>query len=351
MGGDECAVTKLGRLWTGAVAYVSLLVGAGLSVAGNLADTYRTRGADIDNLDKVMAAGWPILVLLAIEMFVSPRWSPARMFQAWRWIGCLAVGGMAMVVSWTHLHDLMASRGQLYVVSVLGPLAIDGMAIMATGLILSTRVRRGQVRMVTLAPDAGTVMTKVAGPIADIAPPWMSADMSGHTADTRGRWEMTADTVRPWPRPDTLDGRAPMSADTEPVRGHGRWSDLVATPDTDAMTGQTDVTDWADGHDRAIRDLGQELASEAERYVSATWDMSSAERTAVTPSLPRRTRTPSGASAPDEFVAMAEAWDGQEPKRADMVKQAATQFGVSRRTVSRWLNAVTGAPMSEPSEE
>jgi AraC-like DNA-binding protein len=137
----------------------------------------------------------------------------------------------------------------------------------------------------------------------------------------------------------------------EPVRGHGRWSDLVATPDTDAMTGQTDVTDWADGHDRAIRDLGQELASEAERYVSATWDMSSAERTAVTPSLPRRTRTPSGASAPDEFVAMAEAWDGQEPKRADMVKQAATQFGVSRRTVSRWLNAVTGAPMSEPSEE
>lgn len=140
-------MTTIGKLWTGAVAYVSLLVGAGLSVAGNLADTYRTRGADIDNLDKIMAAAWPILVILAIEMFVSPRWSPKPMFQVWRWVGCLAVGGMAMVVSWTHLHDLMSARGQLVVVAVLGPLAIDGMAIMATGLILSTRVHGRRVRV------------------------------------------------------------------------------------------------------------------------------------------------------------------------------------------------------------
>lgn len=134
-------MTKLGKFWTGAVAYVSLGVGAGLSVAGNLADTYRTRGDAVDTLDRFLAAGWPVLVLLAIEMFVSPRWSAKRMFQVWRWVGCLAVGGMAMVVSWTHLHDLMASRGQLAIVAILGPLAIDGMAIMATGLILSTRTR------------------------------------------------------------------------------------------------------------------------------------------------------------------------------------------------------------------
>jgi hypothetical protein len=135
-------MTKLGKLWTGAVAYVSLGVGAGLSMAGNLADTYRTRGDAVDMLDKVMAVGWPALVILAIEMFVAPRWSGKTMFQVWRWFGCLTVGGMAMVVSWTHLHDLMASRGQLAIVAILGPLAIDGMAIMATGLILSTR---GQV--------------------------------------------------------------------------------------------------------------------------------------------------------------------------------------------------------------
>ena len=39
-------IERLSRLWTNAMAYVALLVGAGLSVAGNVADTYRTRGAD-----------------------------------------------------------------------------------------------------------------------------------------------------------------------------------------------------------------------------------------------------------------------------------------------------------------
>jgi len=304
-------VTKLGKLWTAGIAYVSLLVGAGLSVAGNLADTYRTRGADIDNLDKVMAAGWPILVLLAIEMFVSPRWSPARMFQAWRWIGCLAVGGMAMVVSWTHLHDLMASRGQLYIVSVLGPLAIDGMAIMATGLILSTRVRGHapdtdiRQRVAMTAPDVATFKEK------------MSASMTVD-ADTR-------DTIM-------RANVAAAMADTDihfDADGHDRWADLVSA-DTDLMS-------WADGHDRAVTDMGQELATEAERYVQ---DIMSAD------TLPTRTRTPSGASAPAEFVAMVTAWNPIELDRADMVKLSAAYFGVSDRTARRWLSAVTGAPMS-----
>jgi hypothetical protein len=322
-------MTKLGKLWTGAVAYVSLLVGAGLSVAGNLADTYRIRGASVDTVDIVLAVGPPIATLLVAELFVS-EWPRSWSLQTLRWVGMIIVGSLAAIVSWSHINELLAARGQNTLVSILWPLAIDGLAVMAMAKLLAMRVHRGH-------------------------------------ADTRTRWEMTADTVRPRPRPDTLDGQAPadMGPRTEhtpdgwtgptataadvvmseaAVRGHDRWADLVATPDTDAMTGQTDVTDWADGHDRAIRDLGQELASEAERYVSATWDMSTAERTAVTPSLPRRTRTPSGASAPAEFLAMAAAWDPIELDRADMVKLSAAYFGVSDRTARRWLAAVTGAP-------
>ena len=309
-------MTKLGKLWTAGIAYVSLLVGAGLSVAGNLADTYRTRGADIDNLDKVMAAGWPILVLLAIEMFVSPRWSPARMFQAWRWIGCLAVGGMAMVVSWTHLHDLMASRGQLYIVSVLGPLAIDGMAIMATGLILSTRVRGHlpdtdiRQRVAMTAPDVATFKEK------------MSAAMSGHTAATPAGWTGPVATDK-----DVADSEAAFY-------GRDRWADLVST--------DTDLVSWADGHDRAVTDMGQELATEAERYVRGIMSADT---------LPTRTRTPSGMSAPEEFVSMAAAWDPIELERADMVKLSAAYFDVSTRTARRWLSAVTGTPMSGAPEQ
>jgi hypothetical protein len=134
-------MSKLSTAWTGAVAYVSLLTGSGLSVAGNVADTFRTRGPATDGLDIILAGAWPILVILTIEMFVSRRWAPSRGFQTLRWFGCLAIGNLAMLVSWLHLHDLMASRGQLPLVAMAGPLAIDGMAIMATGLILSTRGR------------------------------------------------------------------------------------------------------------------------------------------------------------------------------------------------------------------
>lgn len=154
-------MSKLSTAWTGAVAYVSLLTGSGLSVAGNVADTFRTRGEATDGLDIILAGAWPILVILTIEMFVSRRWAPSRGFQALRWFGCLAIGNLAMLVSWLHLHDLMASRGQLPLVAMAGPLAIDGMAIMATGLILSTRGRTVQAAPVQVA---GVPMAKPGQP-------------------------------------------------------------------------------------------------------------------------------------------------------------------------------------------
>lgn len=305
-------MTKLGKFWTGAVAYVSLLVGAGLSVAGNLADTYRTRGADVDTLDKVMAAGWPILVLLAIEMFVSPRWSDKRMFQVWRWVGCLAVGGMAMTVSWTHLHDLMASRGQLLIVSVLGPLAIDGMAIMATGLILSTRVR-GHAAMAVPNPD---VRVRMSTPEEDM-------DMSGYWTDSNGHADKTV----------SADGYS-----------RGRWADLVTDDAATSKPVAANLMAWVSGHEQAITDAGQELAAEAERVANGQPPV---PVPVVSGDLPRRTRT-AGGSVPQEFMDMVAAWDPSALKRADMVKLSAVYFQVSTRTARRWLAASLGEPVSGP---
>lgn len=298
-------MTTIGKIWTGAVAYVSLLVGAGLSVAGNLADTYRTRGADIDNLDKIMAAAWPILVILAIEMFVSPRWSPKPMFQVWRWVGCLAVGGMAMVVSWTHLHDLMSARGQLMVVAVLGPLAIDGMAIMATGLILSTRVR-------------GHVVTDMQTP-ADIF--------------ESGSYVRDGKTDNPWT--DTY-----VPADTR--TGHDRWADLV---------------DGADGRGHSAADMATVKADADKLNGLATWaswtpadDSAVAAMAADVDILPKRTRTVPGQSYPADLAGFYQAWNPDEVKRADMIALLAGHFGVSTRTVRRWVAAYTGQPVSGPPE-
>ncbi len=132
------------RIWTAGVAYLALVIGAGLSIAGNVADTFRTRQDAVDTLDIVFAVSWPALVVLMVEMFVSRRWTGQGWpMQVLRWTGCLSIGAMAMRVSWVHLNDLMLSRGQANDVAVLGPLAIDALAIMATALILSGR---GQVK-------------------------------------------------------------------------------------------------------------------------------------------------------------------------------------------------------------
>jgi hypothetical protein len=270
----------LSRLWTGAVAYISLLVGAGLSMAGNLADTYRTRGHDVDGLDKILAVSWPALVILAIEMFVSPRWNKSTIFQVWRWTGCLAIGSMAMLASWTHLHDLLASRGQLDTVAILGPLAIDGMAIMATGLILSTRVQDtadGQVDKIA------SVQPYLIGQVDKDAPVQDSTD---------------------------LDNR--LATGQDPGLSFG---------------GQPDIRDalarWDQGYKQAIADQGAQLASEAEAYVHAT----------VTTS-PDLEKIP--AEARDLITRMLEL--GAAPGE---IKQAAAEMcEVSTRTAQRWLAAL-----------
>jgi len=278
-------MTKLGKFWTGAVAYVSLGVGAGLSMAGNLADTYRTRGDAVDMLDKVMAVGWPALVILAIEMFVTPRWSSKTMFQVWRWFGCLTVGGMAMVVSWTHLHDLMASRGQLAIVTILGPLAIDGMAIMATGLILSTR---------------------------------------GHVANGQSVANRVDNVL------DTLaTGERFVATDAATLPGvDALWPEDVAT-----MMDKDAATLWPDPVATQPLSLrGQLLATEVATFLATDAPVSPA---------PAGTRRNSGANA--EGIALYRAWDPQVISLEDVDTLIAAHFGASKRTLRRWRTIARGS--------
>lgn len=135
--------STVGRLWTDSVAYVALITGAAVSIAGNVVDTQRIRGDRMDALDVVLAALFPGLVVLMVEVFVSSRWHGLKWpMQVLRWAGCAGVTFVAMRISWVHLNDLMLTRGQKADVAIMGPLAIDFLAIMATALILAGRVTR-----------------------------------------------------------------------------------------------------------------------------------------------------------------------------------------------------------------
>lgn len=202
-------MNKLGKLWTDSVAYVALVAGAGLSIAGNVADTYRTRGAATDALDIWLAVSYPALVVLMVELFVSTRWNGTGWaMQAIRWVGTLAIGGMAMRVSWVHLNELLLSRGQATDVATIGPLAIDSLAIMATALILSgrvatvatdTRLAEAHAAVDTLAAEVANLEGQVA---SLVQPTYVATEADVAESEAAFRGEIDHGALESWTAAD-----------------------------------------------------------------------------------------------------------------------------------------------------
>lgn len=317
-------MTALGKLWTDAVAYVALILGAGLSVAGNVADTYRTRAAATDPLDIVMAVAWPALVVLMVEIFVSTRWTGlAWPMQLLRWLGTLAIGGMAMRVSWVHLNDLMASRGQKADVAILGPLAIDCLAIMATALILAGR--RGQPLASGPWVNPGQVATKLANEAAlasteDVAR-FSGQDVFGH---------------------EDTNGLANRSGQDLSGAGWPLAKDFLARA---AEAGQS-----ADGQDLAK--AYATVSDEASDYLASLANHPELDTTSTPPApLPQRTSTERARAAKYDKAAakvlIQGALDaGTDPAQIDAAVSEA--FGVSPRTARRLRAEVAGTPVSGP---
>lgn len=275
----------LARLWTSAVAYVALAIGAGLSIAGNVADTFRTRADATDTLDVVLAVAWPALVVLMVEMFVSRLWPSTKPMQAIRWIGCLAIGAMAMRVSWVHLNDLLASRGQDADVATIGPMAIDALAIMATALILS-----GRGAMYDKVQVSPTVQP-VASPV-DIDPGPAYVD----SVDPLPAGPVDA-PLDPWVRPDLF------------------------VPDE--LTVATEAEGWM------ASTGGQAVATVAKQRVATA-------------------RRPGASYDQDAARAMIRGLLSIDKTPGEIDDALAKGFGISARTSRRLRGQVTGAPVSGP---
>lgn len=288
-------MTGLGKFWTGAVAYVSLLVGAGLSVAGNLADTYRIRGQATDAVDIVLAVGPPLATLLVAELFVS-EWPRTWSVQSVRYVAMAVVGTLATVVSWLHINELLIARGQLPLVAILWPMAIDGLAIMAMAKIL---VMRGHVA-------SSHVATATRHELASLA----EAVASGQTG---GQFVATAEDVA------TSQAALATSKDID-------WD--------------AEMAKWEQGVDMAIRDLGQDVASEAEQYVAKVTGHP----------LPKRP-IPVSQGVPAEAAELLRAWNPLALPSIEVDELLAAYFGKSARTARRWRAMVLGSVSSPPAGE
>src|SRR6266511_1358436 len=96
------------------------------------------------NTPATKGRGWAYLgaglgaLFLVIEIFARTGW-PA----GWRWYlirfgGLLPVAALAAIVSYRHLSGLLTFYGEDPLTAIVGPLAVDGLMVMASGALVAT---------------------------------------------------------------------------------------------------------------------------------------------------------------------------------------------------------------------
>lgn len=128
-----------GRGW----AYAGAALGGVVSIAANVAHSYVPRAGAASSWSPhlgavVGAVFWPIALFVAIEILARVAWPAGHRWVALRYLGLLPVALVAAVVSYRHLSGLLAFYGEDPLTSTIGPLAVDGLMVMATGALIAT---------------------------------------------------------------------------------------------------------------------------------------------------------------------------------------------------------------------
>ena len=108
------------------VAWSAFGLGIAASVAANVAHAHPALGP------RIAAAFAPVALLLAVECMIRPRWGRAGF-----WWGLTRYGGtglvalVAAVMSYRHMCALLVSYGEDQLNAAIGPLAVDGLMVVA----------------------------------------------------------------------------------------------------------------------------------------------------------------------------------------------------------------------------
>lgn len=124
---------RRGRGW----ATTGALLGGLISLAANVAHSFvAPQGAPADWAPKpgavVGSMVWPILLFFGVEILVSVRWPKGFWIAVFRFGGLLPIIFVAGLVSYRHMRGLLLFYGEEPIVSAFGPIAVDGLMIMAT---------------------------------------------------------------------------------------------------------------------------------------------------------------------------------------------------------------------------
>lgn len=134
-----------------AVAWLSFVVGIAVSIAANVMHAYYPTAAQLEawrlqggtgqwqpEPGAVVGAGfWPLALLLAVEVLSRVRWRPGGWWNLARFGGTGLVAVVAAVLSYRHMAGLLLAFGEDSFSAHLGPLAVDGLMVVAGFALLS----------------------------------------------------------------------------------------------------------------------------------------------------------------------------------------------------------------------
>lgn len=183
-------------------ARVGLIFGVVASIAGNVANAFLTPTSVSILLRIPMALIWPIGLFIAVEVLVRNRKARgllARIGQA----GLLTVTVPTAITSFLNLHALMVKAAEPGIAQLTGPIAIDGLMLGCTIMLLAARVPALAPRPLTVHLDnsAATFTNAVNGAMSYLdrlaaevdAEPILATPVSGPPAARSN--EVSADTV------------------------------------------------------------------------------------------------------------------------------------------------------------
>ncbi|HEY9411203.1 MAG TPA: hypothetical protein VIP77_16610 [Jiangellaceae bacterium] len=247
------AMTGRGRGW----AYTGALLGGTVSVAANVAHSYvppvnALSGWAPEVGAVIGAVFWPLALFVAVEILTRIAWPAGGRWVWLRFVGLLPVALVAAVVSYRHLSGLLTFYGEDALTATVGPLAVDGLMVMATGALLATAhaktASEPDVSEATTATTADTTpaVTEAARPAIEVATTPAPVRTRKRTpARTAKRTAPAVDTAvavaalrAEFPDMSQADMAARLGVSTRTVRRH---LSAPSTPDTTA----TDTADMA----------------------------------------------------------------------------------------------------------
>lgn len=236
-----------GQTW----ARASLIGGVIASIAGNVANACLTQTPVSVLLRIPMAVIWPVFLFVAVEVLVRNRGARGVLARIGQ-VALLTVTVPTAITSFVNLHALMIKAGEPGIAQLTGPLAIDGLMLGCTIMMLATRVlgmATGQLGQTDLA------MT----PPADGH--YFGTGQSGQPDMAKPQYFATEEDVAI--SEVALTGQSGQTED--PGLDFGQTV-LATQPDDPTVDIKAELAKWSEGYDTAIDTLGQELANEAEAY-------------------------------------------------------------------------------------